>query len=59
MKKTYIQPTSTSFAVQSTTMLATSTNIRIDQSTNLDAGSSYSNRRNMWGNEQNGGIWNN
>ena len=59
MKKTYIQPTSTSFAVQSTTMLATSTNIGVNQNTKLDAGSSYSNRTDMWGNEQNGGIWGN
>ncbi|MCI5757592.1 MAG: hypothetical protein MR037_05115 [Bacteroidales bacterium] len=59
MKKTYIQPTSTSFAVQSTTMLATSTTLEVHQDTKLNAGSSYSNRTDMWGNEQNGGIWGN
>lgn len=59
MKKTYIQPTSTSFAVQSTTMLATSTTIGVNQGTDLDAGSSYSNSTDMLDNEQNGDYWGN
>lgn len=59
MKKTYIQPTSTSFAVQSTTMLATSTTIGVNQGTDLDAGSSYSNSTDMLDNEQDGDFWGN